>query len=261
MFLVKTLRNLMALPFGLLGKALDLLKLSPAVSLLELAYIISRNGETGRSAVATHAKYQGAKEACLRGQALARRFPSAELAATVGIFANDSGDECLSKEMLDLARSLDPALHNDMTLLLDTLMVIRDDSQATVARLIQLDARDDLSPVVSKLIEPMLIGKEFAAGQPDIAAQRARRVLAIEDSDLAEMALDAHCEIVGDAPAARYHSSRSKLPESSKLNLRICAMKGVKQFAQAQQVIEQLREIDPAMADIQQQILDQRKAI
>lgn len=261
MFLIGLLRNLLALPFALLGKALAMLKLSPAVRLLELAYIISRNGETGRFAVATHVKYQGVREACLRGQALARRFPSAELAATVGIFASENGDQALFKEMLDLAKSLDPALDNDMTLLLDTLMVIRDDSQATVVRLTQLDSRDDLSPIISKLISPVLIATEFTTGQAGRARQRALRMLAIENSEFAEMALAAHAEIAGDAAATQYYSSRSKLSESSKLNLRICAMKGIKQFAQAQQVIEQLREIDPAMADMQQRLLDQRQAI
>ena len=227
MFLiVRFIRRLLALPFGIAAGAAGLF--SPAISarLHRIVWSISPDGHAGQLALAGLIRSAGPTVACAEAREMMRRRPSAEVASFAGLLEADCGNTDEARACLNAANELGGDRDGLTELLAYRLDVGRATDAEQAGRLIErLARRRDLSPTVSKLALEGMMWRALTGGDLDDARGRATHLLAVADNPQAEIVMGALHQRDGRAAVARACFARSSpLPAAERLYYRCVAV-------------------------------------
>ena len=260
MFLIRWIRELLAVPFVWTGRLAASFKLPVEVPLLKAAWHISRNGQSGIAALAAVHRQQGVQAATLLVQAWMQSCPRPEIAAFGGLLAIDAGDVELAKAYLQRGRQLGTEQAGTLELL-EFFIVIRSGGPDAATQLAQrFSTRSDLPAHLSVMVLTELLWRDMRQGNWEAATAGARHLLAVADAPAAEAALWAMALHRGDGQSAQRHLARVKFPAAQRACYLCMGSDAVGLHEQARGFLEELRQADPALAQRTESYLRPREA-
>ena len=248
MFLIRWIRELLSIPFLWAGRLAVTFKLPVDVPLLKAAWCISKNGQSGFIALTAVNRRQGVHAATLQAQSWMQSCPRPEVAAFAGLLAIDADNTDLAKTYLQQGRQLGDEKAGLLEML-EFFIVSRTEGHDALIRLAQqFSTRDDLSAGMSKLVLTELLWDDMLQGRWDIAAAKARQLLAVADTPEAEAALWALALQRGDPIAARNHLERVKLPTAQRAYFLCLGSAAIGDREEARKFLEEIHQARPEMA-------------
>jgi hypothetical protein len=255
MFILRSLRILVALPFFWLGQMLGMLKSAVCVPLLKAAWWIGRNENMGIVALVKIQKLESIQSARSQAAVWLASDPCPGMAAFAGLLALDAGD------FEDAARCRDLCLElgGDRQGLIEWLELIlagkNNDDQAATDLHQRLAMRTDLSPIVSKYLLEISVIKALFGKNWIEAESPAKRLWSIEDNPWAATAIWALNRQNGKSEDFQNYFKRIKLTPGQAIFFQTAALFITGQLEQARHSFDSLRQTDAALADSLQVIV------
>ena len=255
MFILRSLRVLVALPFFWLGQMLGMLKSAVCVPFLKAAWWIGRNENMGIVAIVKIQQIESIQSARTQAAVWLASDPCPGMAAFAGLLALDAGDLEEAARCRDLCLELGGDRQGLIEWLELNIAVKKNDDQAAEDLLQRLQMRTDLSPPVSKsLLERSLIRALF--GRNWIEAEKyAKRLWSIEDNPWAATAIWTLNRQNGKSEDFQNYFKRIKLTPGQAIFFQTVAMFITGQHDQARHSFDSLRQTDAALADSLQVIV------
>ncbi len=246
MFLVRWLRTLASLPLLWVGQLLLNFGAAPSAHILQAAWTVGRDPETGRLALNAVARTQSATSALALAEQWLARHPEGVFAGTAGLLALELGRIEDARRLLARGQELsgDPLGTLDW---LDFALAEYEGRGPEAAQ--RLDRRADLPPDLSCAVRVELMFHALMTGRFDDARRRALALLDIADEPRAEAVLWALALRAGDAPALRRHEARMDLPPAHKCYYQFLGSLAVGATVEAERALNALRSYDSALAE------------
>ena len=251
MFLVRFVRQLLALPFTILATVAGFLSPGLAAQLHYVTWLVGGDGQAGLAALVKFLRIEGPDAVRIRAMIMVTRQPSATIAAYAGMLAFEAGDTVEAAGLVALARSLggDP---DCLTEMLEYQIAglrttdIRENWQLAAA----MADRSDLSPTVSKMVLGSLMWLELSQGEFARARLRAEHILAVADDPQAEIVLETIHTHAGRADEAALCTARAAAaPPANRLYWRCLASHAAGLVDRGAEALGELREYDVALAE------------
>lgn len=257
MVLIRWLGKLLSLPLEWCGRLLLMFNSSLGLSLLHGAWWLGGSPELAVIILSRLLK-DGRKElAQQKALQFTRRHPEADVAAYVGMMANDEGNVEAAGQWLEFSRTLKPS-RTGLPELLEYAIAERDPDPFATARLGQaLLGRRNLHMMLSRKIHDELLWMDLLQGRFDQARQRARFMREVEENPLVELAQWTLAMKDGRPDRAAVHLARAAAPPNVLLCYRAYGAHALGDFAQRDQYILQLEEMDASLAQRARQFLGQ----
>jgi hypothetical protein len=260
MFLIRWIRELLAIPFVWAGRLAATFKLPVELPLFKAAWYVSRNGQNALAALVAVHRHQGAQAATLLAQSWMQSCPRPEIAAFGGLLALDAGDLELAKAYLQQGHQLGSEQAGSLEML-EFFLVIRTEALDATSQLAErFSTRSDLPAHLSMMVLTELVWRDMRQGHWDAAAAGARHLLAVADSPGAEAALWALALQRGDRKAAQRHLARVKLPAAQRAHYLCMGSDAIGERERARELLEEVRQADAALAQRTEMYLRPREA-
>jgi len=251
MVLVRLVRQLLALPFSILGTVAGFFSPALAAKLYYAAWLVGRAGQAGLTALAKFLHVEGQDAVRLRAMAMLTRHPSAAIAAFAAALASAAGDMAEAEGLVNLARELGGDPEGLTELVEHEIAASRTPDLRERWRLAEaLADRRDLSPTVSKMVLSSLMWLELSQGAFDRARRRAEHILAVADDPQAEIVLETvHAQAGRAAEAARCAARAAAAPPANRLYWRALASHAAGLGQRSADALAELRDYDAALAE------------
>ena len=263
MFLIRWIRELVALPFGLLGRLGMMLGSSRSIDLLKLNWRITGDADSAFATLLQVQKHRGTEASGREAQQWMESSPHPVPAAWLGMLAvgQDSRDEALA--WLDLCTTLEGDSAGLVEMLEYFLAAGDPDDDATEAIARRLEQRHDLPVGLSKMIHTDMLWITLTEGRLDEARRRAEHLLQIEDEPGANIAMWALARRDGDAARADHFQQRAQratgLADDQRLYYLASACEAVGFRDEAARILPELREHNADLAGTVQRRLDRER--
>jgi hypothetical protein len=257
MFVVRWVRLLLSLPILWLGLLALYFKQAASIPLLTAAWVVGRDAEVGRSALAATRRFKGRDEGLAQARKWLERSPRPHFAAMAGLLSLEAGRLDDAKAFLARGRELGDEPFGRLDWLEYAIGEVSG-SGLEVAR--RFEARKDLPPDLSRAVLAALMFDDLLACRFDNAKFRAERFLDVDAFAPAEMALWALAERAGDEAEAKRRYARADLPPAQKSYLTFIGCLAVGRREQAEEVLAKLRDQDEALALRAEGVLKSRES-
>ncbi len=255
MFLIRWTRTLLSLPFLWVGQVMAMFNMAPAAYLLKTAWAISGSGEVALNTLIFLNKIGRGRAAREQADIWMARRPRVEIASFAGLLAIDDGDLETAKTCLRRCGDLGED-RTGMVDLLEFFVASREDNQTTRQTVNRLAKRNDLPPILTKLLLTELIWSGLLEGNFDEARQRAMHLLEVDDDPRSHLAMWAIERHEGNEQAAEAHLPPTMaLPQADRLNFQCLGAHAIGQRDEARTYLTQLRQVDPDRASSVERLL------
>jgi uncharacterized protein HemY len=258
-FVLRSVMWCLSLPFFWLGQLAGMGKMPLCVPLLKVAWYLGGDGNVAVWALSRIQQYVSSEAALLQAAAWLTRRPQAAVAAKAGLLAIQAGQIEEAKNFLVRAQQIGP----DPTGLLELLEILvagAAGSAAGVADLVRrLEARRDLSPIVSKYIHEHLLCEALFAGRFEEAERRARWSWSIEDNPLAATTFWVLARRRGSRDGFERYCGRLHLAAPQALYFQTLGHIACGETDAARSKLAMLDKADPSLAGIARFYLDTRE--
>ena len=251
MFLVRLVRQLLALPFSILATVAGFFSPTLAAQLHTVTWLVGGDGQAGLAALVKYQRIEGSDAVRIRAMTMVTRQPSATIAAYAGMLAFEAGDTVEAEALAALARSLggDPDCFTELLeyqIAGSRMTDIRENWQLAAA----MADRSDLSPTVSKMVLGSLMWLELSQREFDRARKRAEHMLAVADDPQAEIVLETvHTHAGRLAEADQCTARAAAAPPANRLYWRCLASHAAGLYDRSAGALAELREYDAALAE------------
>ena len=260
MFLIRWLRELVALPAVLLASLCAMLGSSWSARLIKLAWRITGNVDYGLMALGEFHKHEGPAASLREAQQWMDSSPQAAVAGWFGLRALEEGDLDGARAYLDLCNSLEGRSPGVAEMLEYQIAACGGDGAAWTEVARRLEQQRDLPPGLSKMIHTELLWVAVFGGRLDEARRRAEHILQIEDEPRANTAMWAMALRDGEAGRAdrfRQRALRSPgLERDHRLYYEAAACEAVGLRDEAGEILAELRQHNVDLAEAVRQRMD-----
>ncbi|HUS91193.1 MAG TPA: hypothetical protein VM695_05050 [Phycisphaerae bacterium] len=247
--MVRLVRNLLGLPFEVLGGLLGMLGVPATVSLLKAAWWLNGNGSTALKALAQLRRHLGHEAALLQAHAWLASRPRPEVAAYAGLLHLEENELGEAGACLEQGRQLGRDRDGNLELLEYLLACMGPDPAAAEQAARDMESRRDLNSTTRKLILERRLWQELVARRLDAVRDYARRLLEVSVNPQASVALWAVCRAEGHDRQAERHLLDAAMPEPQCWYFRYIAAEAVGADTEAAEALQRLREADRGLAD------------
>jgi len=258
MFLIRWIRKLLSLPLEWAGLLANMFKQPFALPLFQAAYAVNGDGQTALAAVQVARARQGPEAAQAMSEHYLSKKVQPETAAIAGLLAIDRGDLPAAGVHLDQARSSGA----DRTGLVDMLALFaglrNPDDAVSDAVALEMAARSDVLPIVSKTSRMHLLWRHLQNHDFDQARNCADRLLAVEDNPQAYAVLWAIERNAGRGRQAQSLLAKVKLPAPQRLYSQAMGLACIGDFPYAREIAAQIP--DQSLAQTAGNLIDRQEA-
>jgi hypothetical protein len=263
MFLIRWIRELVALPFGLLGRLCMMLGSPWSADLIKLNWRITGDADSAFAALLQVQKHRGTEASAREARQWMESSPHPVAAAWLGMLAVGQGERDEALDWLNLCATLEGDSAGLVEMLEYFLAAGDPDAATTEAVVRRLEQRRDLPVGLSKMIHTEMLWMAVTQGRLDEARRRAEHMLEIDDDPGANIVMWTLARRDGEgARTARFRQRAQRgggLADDQRLYFLASACEAVGFRDEALQILPQLREHNADLAGMVQQRLDQER--
>ncbi|MEN6449448.1 MAG: hypothetical protein ABFC96_03070 [Thermoguttaceae bacterium] len=256
MFLIRFFAWLVSLPILWAGQLAALVKLPITGSLLEAAWWVGGDGRVAVAALAVRQQRESPEAIRQLVSEWLTRRPHPQIAVSAGFLAVEASDFDWARQMVALARELGDEKEGRLDLL-EGLIVIKSDEGAE-ALMSRWKSRRDLPPAASAFVHQWLLWNAMMAGRWPEVERRAKHLRSIQTDQATVAAFWALDWQRGKRRDLDDAFRQAKILPERVLDSRAMAYAAVGAVEESRRAIDAIRQIDPALAERTEKILQRR---